>query len=133
MTVKGYIIREAETHDASAIASLITQPGYPVSTEEMAGRVKILFSMPQYMTFVAEAGGDVVGLVGAYMGHSWSSQGCMEGCGKHTFREEAALRLMTVQRGCEMPSENTRLSLSRRTQHLRHLGLPGFFSLMSMH
>ena len=75
MTVKGYIIREAETHDASAIASLITQLGYPVSTEEMAGRVKILFSMPQYMTFVAEAGGDVVGLVGAYMGYSLEFSG----------------------------------------------------------
>lgn len=75
VTVEEYIIREAQANDASAIASLITQLGYPASSEEMSRRVNTLSSMPQYMTFVAEVGGEVVGLVGAYMGHSLETSG----------------------------------------------------------
>ncbi len=71
----GYIIREAGDHDASALASLISQMGYPASPEEMSGRVRTLSSLPQYRTFVAEIDGDVVGLVGAYMGYSLETSG----------------------------------------------------------
>jgi len=71
----GYIIREARTGDALALASLFSQLGFPASPEEMAGRIKTLASMPEYVTFVAETGGDVVGLVGAYMGYSLEFSG----------------------------------------------------------
>lgn len=74
--VKGcYIIREAEAGDAPAISSLYSQLGYPASAEEMAERIETLSSMQEYITFVAEVRGDVVGLVGAYTGYSLEFNG----------------------------------------------------------
>lgn len=64
------LIREAQLSDAPAVARLITQLGYPVLSEDMAGRLELLISMPEYITYVAEVQGNVVGLVGAYMGYS---------------------------------------------------------------
>ncbi len=68
-------IREAETTDAASIASLVTQLGYPSTPRDMAGRLRILLSLPEYRIFVAEAGGEIVGLVGAYMGYSLEFSG----------------------------------------------------------
>lgn len=68
-------IRQAELADAPAIASLVTQMGYPASTREMTGRLKMLLSLPEYLTLVAEDKGIVVGLVGAYMGYSFEMSG----------------------------------------------------------
>ena len=73
--VKGCIIREAEAGDAPAISSLFSQLGYPASPQEMAGRIETLSSMDEYITYVAEAQGDVVGLVGAYTGYSLEFNG----------------------------------------------------------
>ncbi|MDD1762510.1 MAG: GNAT family N-acetyltransferase [Methanothrix sp.] len=72
---KEYLIREAEAVDAPAVASLISQLGYPVSPEEMTGRLKILCSLPEYVTFVAEAHGEVIGIVGAYRSYSLEFSG----------------------------------------------------------
>jgi len=69
------LIREAGMADADSIASLITQLGYPSSAMEIGGRLKILFSLPEYIIFVAESDGDVVGLVGAYMAYSLEFSG----------------------------------------------------------
>lgn len=68
-------IREARMADAAAITSLVAQLGYPSSSTEMSGRLRTLFSLPEYMIFVAEADGAVVGLVGAYMGYSLEFSG----------------------------------------------------------
>ncbi len=67
---KGYIIREAGAGDAQAVASLFSQLGYPASAEEMTGRIETLSSLQEYKTFVAEAQGEVIGLVGVYLGRS---------------------------------------------------------------
>lgn len=69
------IIREAGTADAASIASLVTQLGYPSTPAEMTGRLKVLLSLPEYIIFVAEADGDIVGLVGAYMAYSLEFSG----------------------------------------------------------
>ncbi len=69
------IIREAGMADATSIASLVTQLGYPSEPAEMAGRLKVLFSLPEYIIFVAEADGDIVGMVGAYMAYSLEFSG----------------------------------------------------------
>jgi len=61
--------------DATSIASLVTQLGYPSEPAEMAGRLKVLFSLPEYIIFVAEADGDIVGMVGAYMAYSLEFSG----------------------------------------------------------
>lgn len=68
-------IREAGLEDAAAIAALVSQLGYPSSSAEMTGRLKILFSLPEYVILVAEAHDAVVGLVGAYMGYSLEFSG----------------------------------------------------------
>lgn len=68
-------VREAWLDDAASIASLVTQLGYPSTPKEMAGRLKILLSLPEYGIFVAEADGEIVGLVGAYMGYSLEFSG----------------------------------------------------------
>jgi GNAT superfamily N-acetyltransferase len=41
----------------------------------MTGRLKVLLSLPEYIIFVAEADGDIVGLVGAYMAYSLEFSG----------------------------------------------------------
>lgn len=68
-------VREAWLDDAASIASLVTQLGYPSTPKEMAGRLKILLLLPEYGIFVAEADGEIVGLVGAYMGYSLEFSG----------------------------------------------------------
>jgi hypothetical protein len=67
--IKECFIREYVAGDVPAIASLITQLGYPVPAEEMSGRMRILSAMPEYVNFVAEAQGAVVGIVGACMAY----------------------------------------------------------------
>jgi GNAT superfamily N-acetyltransferase len=58
-------IRTADLVDARALAELMTQLGYPTSQEEMSDRLAAIFPDPDYVTFVAEDRGKVVGMVGA--------------------------------------------------------------------
>jgi ribosomal protein S18 acetylase RimI-like enzyme len=63
--------RRATIDDSSAVAGLLTQLGYPTTPAEMKGRLGRLLSQPDYATFVAEqSAGQVVGLVGAYLGYA---------------------------------------------------------------
>jgi GNAT superfamily N-acetyltransferase len=68
--MEGITFRKARIDDSSAIARLVTQLGYPTTPLEMEERLKPLLSHPEDTTIVAEASGQVVGLVGAYLGHA---------------------------------------------------------------
>jgi GNAT superfamily N-acetyltransferase len=68
--MEGVMFRKARIGDSSAIARLVTQLGYPTTPSEMEERLKRLLSHPEYTTIVAEASDQVVGLVGAYLGHA---------------------------------------------------------------
>lgn len=63
-------LRAARMGDSIAIARLVTQLGYPTTPAEMEGRLKRLLSHPEYTTVVAETSNEVVGMVGAYVGHA---------------------------------------------------------------
>jgi GNAT superfamily N-acetyltransferase len=65
-----FLIRAARHADAPAVARLVTQLGYPVSSEEMGDRLKTLRSRRDYRLFVAEIAGTVVGLVGGYLAYA---------------------------------------------------------------
>ena len=58
-------IRTASMNDASPIANLLSQLGYPTSTDEMKGRLAEILSNPNYLTLVAEHQNEVVGILGA--------------------------------------------------------------------
>lgn len=51
--------------DAEQVAQLITELGYPTTFEAMRDRLSTILADPSYATFVADAGGDVVGVAGA--------------------------------------------------------------------
>lgn len=56
-------IREARRADASRLAELVSQLGYPSTTSQMLARLDALTG-PDTTAFVATAGGEVVGLAG---------------------------------------------------------------------
>ncbi len=68
--MSGPVVREALLDDAPAVSRLLGQLGYPASPDEMRGRLQALINHPDYVTFVAEISGEVVGLVGAQIGYS---------------------------------------------------------------
>jgi GNAT superfamily N-acetyltransferase len=55
-------IRKAKASDAARIAELSTQLGYPVTTREMATRLKLVFREKKAVCFVAE--GQNTGVIG---------------------------------------------------------------------
>jgi len=57
-------IREVRRGDASNLADLVTQLGYPATTGEMLERLDAITAYPQTLTLVAEADGLVVGFIG---------------------------------------------------------------------
>ena len=61
-------IRQAEIGDARRLAVLMSQLGYPTREEEMAARLRLLFSGGDYLMAVALREGRVVGMVAAMMG-----------------------------------------------------------------
>ena len=69
------IIRPVKTTDAPDLARLVSQLGYPSSAEEMTERMEALFRRPDYVLFVAETSGRVVGLVGAFLGYALEFSG----------------------------------------------------------
>src|SRR5262245_35994948 len=68
LVMDGVTLRQASITDSSRIAGLLTQLGYPTTPAEMEDRLAVLLSHSDYATFVAETSGQVVGLVGAYLG-----------------------------------------------------------------
>jgi GNAT superfamily N-acetyltransferase len=61
--------------DAAAAAGLITQLGYPTTPAEMAQRLAAVSAHPDYCTWVAVVGGQVVGLAGTRLGRSYAHNG----------------------------------------------------------
>jgi GNAT superfamily N-acetyltransferase len=68
-------LRDAALSDSAAIAALVTQLGYPTAGSEMSGRLARLLADPAQAMIVAEASGDVVGLVSAQVGHALEFDG----------------------------------------------------------
>ncbi|HMC57069.1 MAG TPA: GNAT family N-acetyltransferase [Gemmatimonadaceae bacterium] len=56
------VIRHAEQRDAAAIASLVTELGYPATAEEVRQRLMRLSASTDALGLVAEATGKVVGV-----------------------------------------------------------------------
>lgn len=63
------MIRNAVIGDAEPIGELITELGYPTTSEAMRSRLAPILADPLYATFVAETDGNVVGVGGAVL--SW--------------------------------------------------------------
>ena len=61
-------VRPAESRDAGDIARLITLLGYPCTPEQMQARLAAMAQDGCHATFVAEIGGAVVGMAGAFVG-----------------------------------------------------------------
>ena len=68
-------IRSACHGDSLAIASLISQLGYPTSSGEMNERLAAILPAADYMTFVAEHNEEVVGMIGVAVGHYYEKNG----------------------------------------------------------
>ena len=59
------VIRPASTDDASAIAQLLPDLGYPASAEEVRARLVAIAGLPRCIVAVAELGGEVVAVLHA--------------------------------------------------------------------
>ncbi|EFH87955.1 GNAT family N-acetyltransferase [Ktedonobacter racemifer] len=68
-------LRPASLSDASAIARLMEQLGYPTETQEMEERLTGLLSQSDYQTLVAERNRRIVGMIGLHVGHSYEKNG----------------------------------------------------------
>jgi ribosomal protein S18 acetylase RimI-like enzyme len=68
-------LRVATLSDSAAIAALVSQLGYLTTPPEMKGRLERLLTHPEHAIIVAEASGDVVGLVAAQVGHGLEFNG----------------------------------------------------------
>jgi predicted N-acetyltransferase YhbS len=64
-------IRAYTDRDLIALAALTTELGYPTSTEEMSQRMARIKPRDDFATFVAEAAGHVVGMIGVCMRPSY--------------------------------------------------------------
>ena len=62
-------LRNAGLSDATAIAALMTQLGYPSTPGQIEPRLTRMLAHPDYTGIVAEDGGDVVGLVLVHLEH----------------------------------------------------------------
>lgn len=68
-------IRNARPDDSQAIASLISQLGYPTSSDEMKERLAAILLDPNYITLVAEHRQEVVGVAGIGIGRYYEKDG----------------------------------------------------------
>lgn len=57
-------IRNANSADIPSLAHLMTELGYPTSTEEMMSRVALIGSRTDHAIFVADENGVVAGMIG---------------------------------------------------------------------
>ncbi len=71
-------VRTASAKDAPPVAVLGTQLGYPVSSEEMRGRLARLDEDPDHTVLVAEAGGEIVGWIHVYARKTLAREGDAE-------------------------------------------------------
>ncbi|RWB53802.1 MAG: GNAT family N-acetyltransferase [Mesorhizobium sp.] len=60
----GMEIRNASPADIPSLAHLMTELGYPTSTEEMGSRVALIRSRTDHAIFVADKNGVVAGMIG---------------------------------------------------------------------
>lgn len=69
-------LRQAGEDDASALAGLMSQLGYPTTPVEMAERLAPILAEPDYRTLVADVSGSgVVGMVGVRRSHFYERNG----------------------------------------------------------
>jgi len=68
-------VRQAEISDATTIASLVTQLGYPSGPDDMVDRLKRALGDPRHTVFVADADGAVVGMGAACVDHCLERDG----------------------------------------------------------
>jgi GNAT superfamily N-acetyltransferase len=67
------IIRSAHSADVEALANLMTELGYPTSSEQMRRRFEAISDDPSYATLVAEREGEVLAMVGLRFERSYGS------------------------------------------------------------
>ena len=68
-------IRNACLEDSPAIARLMSQLGYSMTSDEMKERLKVILSDSDYMTFVAEIETEIVGMIGIGIGRYYERNG----------------------------------------------------------
>jgi aminoglycoside 6'-N-acetyltransferase I len=68
-------IRDATLGDAVALAELVTELGYPTTTEQMVTRLEAILSKPDYLTLVAVMNEQITGFIGAQVRPSYESDG----------------------------------------------------------
>ena len=68
-------IRDAFEEDSSALSSLVTELGYPTTPEQMEVRLRSIAEQPSHKTLIAEAGGTIVGMIGACIGYYYEHDG----------------------------------------------------------
>jgi GNAT superfamily N-acetyltransferase len=69
------VVRSATLSDAKSIAGLVTALGYPTNATDMKKRLESIFADPTYSTFVAQIGGEVVGMAGACLARFYEKPG----------------------------------------------------------
>jgi GNAT superfamily N-acetyltransferase len=69
------IIRQAEADDAGRVAELMTELGYPTTTEGMTERLSAILSDPHYLTLVAATDAGIAGVGGARLGRYYEKDG----------------------------------------------------------
>jgi GNAT superfamily N-acetyltransferase len=68
-------LRSALEGDAEELARLTTELGYPTSADEMSTRLHAILLRSDYFTAVADSEQEVVGYVGAAVGHLYERNG----------------------------------------------------------
>jgi GNAT superfamily N-acetyltransferase len=71
--VDDLIIRSAQSADVEALANLMTELGYPTSSEQMRRGFEAISDDPSYATLVAEREGEVLAMVGLRFERSYGS------------------------------------------------------------
>lgn len=65
-------VRPATLQDAAAIAALMAHLGYPTESDAMRLRMERVSALPDYAAWVAEDGGEVIGMAGAMTGWAFN-------------------------------------------------------------
>lgn len=71
----GLLIRHADIADAEILAALVTELGYPTSTDQMRQRLRPILTDPNYSTLLALVEGQVAGFIGAMVRSSYEADG----------------------------------------------------------
>jgi ribosomal protein S18 acetylase RimI-like enzyme len=73
--MESVLIHPANLFHAAQIADLVTQLGYPTSTEQMRARLGSILADDEYATLVASHGGRVLGFVGTRINLAYENDG----------------------------------------------------------